>query len=174
MIRQISDYLTEMSAMHNRKNDDLKNQIVNLAAQIEQNEFDDMERIFNQAGMQRNKRNKDMYAFTVKLAEIIYRSDKPYGAILYLLAVLKEYAEKNASRNPAAATMLAKLDNILSDNVMKDLVEKDPKFVKLLDKVKEKDEITGKHAANVDSLEYQIKELIEKYPDIDYWKDREL
>lgn len=170
----IDDYITEMSAMHNRKNDELAKQRNSIEAQMRANSVDDMNRILAMSGMGKDKRARDIYDFTINLACILYRSDKPYGAILYLLLLLKEYADKNAAKNKQAAVMSVKLAAILSDPVMSNLVAKDPAYDGLIAKLKDQDEITGKHAANVDSLEYQIAEIKAKYPEIEYWDDRDI
>lgn len=75
-MKKMSEFITEMSAFHNRRNDVLRDEIA-------MNEKADRERIIKGAGLKPGGKSEDMFNTAHGLLDIILRSTKPYGAFIF-------------------------------------------------------------------------------------------
>lgn len=170
-MKQIDKFIVEMSAWHNRKNDSISKEIEKLRKEMEANNKEDKERILNAAGIKNTKKTNEVYNYAMELVRLILSAEKPYGAILFILAHLKECAAKYGEKNSSAKSEAELLDKILVSDAISELIGKDSSFDKVqkqIDKLREK---SSKLKDETSELEKQMNELEKKYPDIDYYKN---
>lgn len=162
-MKGINEFITEMSAIRNRDNDAIRNQINDLQKQIEKNTADDKKRILAAAGVS-GKNATISYDVAMELAKLVLKANKPYGAYYFILTHLLDKLRGNVSYSDKTKEMLDKITDIYTSAAMEDLTEKNPEIEKthrqlskIADKINQKvDELA--------ELDIQIKELEKQYP----------
>ena len=170
-MKQIDKFIVEMSAWHNRKNDSIIKEIEKLQKEMEANNKEDKERILNAAGIKGSKKANEVYDYAMELVRLILSAEKPYGAILFILAHLKECAAKYGEKNSGAKSEAELLDKILVSDAISELIGKDSSFDKIQKQIDKLHEKSSKLKGENDELKNKLDELERKYPDIDYYKN---
>lgn len=170
-MKKIDKFIVEMSAWHNRKNDDIRKEIRKLQQEMAANSDEDKKRIMTAAGIKGSKKNDEIYDYAMQIVDFVFKAEKPYGAVLYILAHLEECAKKYAEKSAAAKEEAELLSKILESNAVSDLISKDSSFDKIQKKIDSLKEKSSKLNSETSELEKQMNELENKYPAIDYYKN---
>lgn len=193
-MKKMSEFITEMSAFRNRRNDALRDEIA-------MNEKADRERIITGAGLKPGGKNDAMFHTAHGLLDIILRSSKPYGAFIFTLSKIFEGVSQNKSAN--ATKVIETLSEVFDSKELDNIIASDEKCREVkrqleelltsdtsetyLDEIKtfrdEVDKITRKYKniskldfvmnrycdkRNPDKVVSEIKELIDRVKESDY------
>lgn len=193
-MKKMSEFITEMSAFHNRRNDALRDEIA-------MNEKADRERIIKGAGLKPGGKSEDMFNTAHGLLDIILRSSKPYGAFIFTLSKIFEGVSQNKSAN--ATKVIETLSEVFDSKELDNIIASDEKCREVkrqleelltsdtsqsyLDEIKtfrdEVDDITRKYKKigkldfvmnrycdkkNPDDVVSEIKDLIDRVKESDY------
>ena len=193
-MKKMSEFITEMSAFHNRRNDALRDEIA-------MNEKADRERIIKGAGLKPGGKSEDMFNTAHGLLDIILRSTKPYGAFIFTLSKIFEGVSQNKSAN--ATKVIETLSEVFDSKELDNIIASDEKCREVkrqleelltsdtsetyLDEIKtfrdEVDDITRKYKKigkldfvmnrycdkrNPDDVVSEIKDLIDRVKESDY------
>ena len=162
-MKGINEFITEMSAIHNRDNDSINKQINDLQKQIAKNTADDKKRILAAAGVSGKNANVS-YEVAMEFAKLVLRANKPYGAYYFILTHLLDKLRGAVSYGDKTKEMLDKITDIFTSAAMEDITEKNTdienkhkELAKIADKV-------NKKVDEINELNKQIKELQIQYP----------
>lgn len=190
----MSEFITEMSAFHNRRNDALRDEIA-------MNDKADRERIITGAGLKPGGKSEDIFNTAHGLLDIILRSTKPYGAFIFTLSKIFEGVSQNKSAN--ATKVIKTLSEVFDSKELDNIIASDEKCREAkrqleelltsdtsetyLDEIKtfrdEVDDITRKYKKiskldfvmnrycdkrNPDKVVSEIKDLIDRVEESDY------
>lgn len=193
-MKKMSEFITEMSAFHNRRNDALRDEIA-------MNEKADRERIIKGAGLKPGGKSEEMFNTAHGLLDIILRSTKPYGAFIFTLSKIFEGVSQNKSAN--ATKVIETLSEVFDSKELDNIIASDEKCREVkrqleelltsdtsqsyLDEIKtfrdEVDDITRKYKKigkldfvmnrycdkrNPDKVVSEIKDLIDRVKESDY------
>lgn len=193
-MKKMSEFIIEMSAFHNRRNDALRDEIA-------MNEKADRERIIKGAGLKPGGKSDDMFNTAHGLLDIILRSSKPYGAFIFTLSKIFEGVSQNKSAN--ATKVIETLSEVFDSKELDNIIASDEKCREVkrqleelltsdtsqsyLDEIKtfrdEVDDITRKYKKigkldfvmnrycdkrNPDDVVSEIKDLIDRVKESDY------
>lgn len=117
-MKKMSEFITEMSAFHNRRNDALRDEIA-------MNEKADRERIIKGAGLKPGGKSEDMFNTAHGLLDIILRSSKPYGAFIFTLSKIFEGVSQNKSAN--ATKVIETLSEVFDSKELDNIIASDEK-----------------------------------------------
>ena len=162
-MKGINEFITEMSAIHNRDNDSIRKQIYDLEKQIQNNTAADKKRILDAAGVS-GKNATVSYEVAMELAKLVLKADKPYGAYYFILTHLLDKLQGAVSYSDKTKEMLDKITNIFTSAAMDDLISKNKDVEK---KHKEISKIADKINSKISELkeiDKQMDELSDKYP----------
>lgn len=171
-MKKMSEFITEMSAFHNRRNDALRDEIA-------MNEKADRERIITGAGLKPGGKNDAMFQTAHGLLDIILRSSKPYGAFIFVLSKIYEGVSKGKSAN--ATKVIETLSEVFDSKELDNIIASDEKCREVkrqledlltsdtsetyLDEIKpfrdEVDNITRKYK-DISKLDFVMKEYCDK------------
>lgn len=117
-MKKMSEFITEMSAFHNRRNDALRDEIA-------MNEKADRERIIKGAGLKPGGKSEEMFNTAHGLLDIILRSSKPYGAFIFTLSKIFEGVSQNKSAN--ATKVIEILSEVFDSKELDNIIASDEK-----------------------------------------------
>lgn len=142
-MKKMSEFITEMSAFRNRRNDALRDEIA-------MNEKADRERIIKGAGLSPGGKNDAMFDTAHGLLNIILRSSKPYGAFIFALSKIYEGVSKGKSAN--AVKVIETLSEIFDSKELDNIIASDEKCREAKRKLEE-----YIASANLDGMKDEIK-----------------
>ncbi len=169
-MKQLVDIL-EMSAWHNKANDDLKAQIDKLNKEIEVNSQEDKKRILSAAGLKDTAKISDLYNYAMEIVSNILFAHKPYGALVFLLTHLQECAEKYGVKDARAKEAGETLKKILTSSAIDELISGDKSFDTLRKKISQMKEKSTKLTGETAEISKKLEELEKKYPALRYYRD---
>lgn len=171
-MKQLTDTLiSEMSAWHNRANDELALKIAKIEAEMSANSKADRERILNAAGLKGGAKTKAMYDYAMDLVADILQAEKPYGAIVFILTHLQECAKKYLDKQPKAKETLPILEKVLTSSAIDELIGNDKAYdalKKKIDKMKEKEKRLDSEA---EDLKQKLLNIEANYPALKYYRN---
>ena len=162
-MKGINEFITEMSAIRNRDNDAIRNQINDLQKQIEKNTADDKKRILAATGIS-GKNATISYDVAMEFAKLVLKANKPYGAYYFILTHLLDKLRGAVTYSDKTKEMLDKITDIYTSAAMEDLTEKNADIEKTHKELSRIADKINKKVDEIVELDKQIKELENKYP----------
>lgn len=162
-MKGINEFITEMSAIHNRDNDSIRKQIYDLEKQIQNNTAADKKRILDAAGVS-GKNATVSYEVAMELAKLVLKANKPYGAYYFILTHLLDKLSASTKYGNKPIEMLDKITDVFTSAAMEDLISKNKDVEK---KHKEISKIADKintKIVELTEIDKQMDELSDKYP----------
>ena len=155
-----------MSAIRNRNNDKLRNDISRIQDDIAKNIDDDKKRIITAAGLKFDAKNKEIFDVAFEILDTILNASKPYGAFLYMMYCI--YESISTSKSPNAHNVAQEVLKVYDSKAIDEIVSRDSKCKeakeKLEDAIRQADENTGNAKTKYDGVIEELKELVDKYP----------
>lgn len=165
-MRSLTEIINEMSAIRNRSNDKLRNDISKIQDDIAKNIDDDKRRIITAAGLKFDAKNKELYDVAFEILDTILNASKPYGAFLYMM--YRIYESISTSKSPNAHNVAQEVLKVYDSKAIDEIVSRDSKCKeakeKLEDTIRQANEDTGNANTKYDGVIEELKELIDKYP----------
>lgn len=165
-MRSLTEIINEMSAIRNRNNDMLRNDISKIQDQIAKNIDDDKQRIITSAGLKFDAKNKQLYDVAFEILDTILNANKPYGAFLYMMYCI--YESISNSNSPNAHSVAQEILKVYDSKAIDEIVSRDSKCKeakeKLEDAIRKADEETGNSKTKYDKVANELKELVISYP----------
>lgn len=165
-MRSLTEIINEMSAIRNRSNDKLRNDISKIQDDIAKNIDDDKRRIITAAGLKFDAKNKELYDVAFEILDTILNASKPYGAFLYMMYCI--YESISTSKSPNAHNVAQEVLKVYDSKAIDEIVSRDSKCKeakeKLEETIRQANEDTGNANTKYDGVIEELKELIDKYP----------
>ena len=165
-MRSLTEIINEMSAIRNRKNDSLYNDINRIQREIGKNINDDKKRIITAAGLKFDAKNKEIYDVAFEILDTILNASKPYGAFLYMMYCI--YESISTSKSPNAHNVAQEILKVYDSKAIDEIVSRDSKCKeakeKLEDAIRQSDENSGQAKMKYDGVIEELTELVDKYP----------
>lgn len=165
-MRNLTEIINEMSAIRNRNNDKLRNDISRIQDDIAKNIDDDKKRIITAAGLKFDAKNKEIFDVAFEILDTILNASKPYGAFLYMMYCI--YESISTSKSPNAHNVAQEVLKVYDSKAIDEIVSRDSKCKeakeKLEDAIRQADENTGNAKTKYDGVIEELKELVDKYP----------
>lgn len=159
-MKKMSEFITEMSAFRNRRNDALRDEIA-------MNEKADRERIITGAGLKPDKKSEDMFNTAHGLLDIILRSSKPYGAFIFTMSKIYEGLSKNGSAN--SIKIADTLSDVFDSKELDNVIASDEKCREVKRQLEEllKSDNSQTYLDESNRIREEIDRIKRKYKDID-------
>lgn len=155
-----------MSAIRNRTNDKLRNDISKIQDEIIKNIDDDKKRIITAAGLKFDTKNKELYDVAFEILDTILNASKPYGAFLYMMYCI--YESISTSKSPNAHNVAQEILKVYDSKAIDEIVSRDSKCKeakeKLEDAIRKADEEAGDTKTKYDGVLEELTEIVDKYP----------
>ena len=155
-----------MSAIRNRNNDKLRNDISKIQDEIIKNIDDDKKRIITAAGLKFDTKNKELYDVAFEILDTILNASKPYGAFLYMMYCI--YESISTSKSPNAHNVAQEILKVYDSKAIDEIVSRDSKCKeakeKLEDAIRKADEEAGDTKTKYDGVLEELTEIVDKYP----------
>lgn len=165
-MRNLTEIINEMSAIRNRTNDKLRNDISKIQDEIIKNIDDDKKRIITAAGLKFDTKNKELYDVAFEILDTILNASKPYGAFLYMMYCI--YESISASKSPNAHNVAQEILKVYDSKAIDEIVSRDSKCKaakeKLEDAIRKADEEGGDTKKKYDGVLEELTEIVDKYP----------
>ena len=165
-MRNLTEIINEMSAIRNRTNDKLRNDISRIQDEIIKNIDDDKKRIITAAGLKFDSKNKELYDVAFEILDTILNASKPYGAFLYMMYCI--YESISTSKSPNAHNVAQEILKVYDSKAIDEIVSRDSKCKeakeKLEDAIRKADEEAGDTKTKYDSVLEELTEIVDKYP----------
>ncbi len=165
-MRNLTEIINEMSAIRNRKNDKLRNDISKIQDEIIKNIDDDKKRIITAAGLKFDTKNKELYDFAFETLDTILNASKPYGAFIYMMYCI--YESISTSKSPNAHNVAQEILKVYDSKAIDEIVSRDSKCKeakeKLEDAIRKADEEAGDTKTKYDGVLEELTEIVDKYP----------
>jgi cytochrome c556 len=165
-MRRLTEIINEMSAIRNRTNDKLRNDISKIQDEIIKNIDDDKKRIITAAGLKFDTKNKELYDVAFEILDTILNASKPYGAFLYMMYCI--YESISTSKSPNAHNVAQEVLKVYDSKAIDEIVSRDSKCKeakeKLEDAIRKADEEAGDTKTKYDGVVEELKELVDRYP----------
>lgn len=165
-MRSLTEIINEMSAIRNRSNDKLRNDISKIQDDIAKNIDDDKRRIITAAGLKFDAKNKELYDVAFEILDTILNASKPYGAFLYMMYCI--YESISTSKSPNAHNVAQEVLKVYDSKAIDEIVSRDSKCKeakeKLEETIRQANEDTGNANTKYDGVIEELKELTDKYP----------
>lgn len=165
-MRRLTEIINEMSAIRNRTNDKLRNDISKIQDEIIKNIDDDKNRIITAAGLKFDTKNKELYDVAFEILDTILNASKPYGAFLYMMYCI--YESISTSKSPNAHNVAQEILKVYDSKAIDEIVSRDSKCKeakeKLEDAIRKADEEAGDTKTKYDGVVEELKELVDRYP----------
>lgn len=167
-MKRLEDYIAEMSAVRNRENIAIADDIRALYMKMAANDFEDKKRIMKAAGVTNGK----AYDAALAIARIILESNNKTGAVYYVLLWIQSKMEKYADVNkkPKIAEVYDKITSLLEDSVIAGANSKNEQYSKTIEKLEEMRAESNKMIAELNKLQEKLFDMECDYPAIDYYK----
>ena len=165
-MRNLTEIINEMSAIRNRTNDKLRNDISRIQDEIIKNIDDDKKRIITAAGLKFDSKNKELYDVAFEILDTILNASKPYGAFLYMMYCI--YESISTSKSPNAHNVAQEILKVYDSKAIDEIVSRDSKCKeakeKLEDAIRKADEEGGDTKKKYDGVLEELTEIVDKYP----------
>lgn len=165
-MRNLTEIINEMSAIRNRNNDKLRNDISKIQDEIIKNIDDDKKRIITAAGLKFDTKNKELYDVAFEILDTILNASKPYGAFLYMMYCI--YESISTSKSPNAHNVAQEILKVYDSKAIDEIVSRDSKCKeakeKLEDAIRKADEEAGDTKTKYDGVLEELTEIVDKYP----------
>lgn len=165
-MRNLTEIINEMSAIRNRNNDKLRNDISRIQDEIIKNIDDDKKRIITAAGLKFDSKNKELYDVAFEILDTILNASKPYGAFLYMMYCI--YESISTSKSPNAHNVAQEILKVYDSKAIDEIVSRDSKCKeakeKLEDAIRKADEEAGDTKTKYDGVLEELTEIVDKYP----------
>lgn len=165
-MRSLTEIINEMSAIRNRTNDKLRNDISKIQDEIIKNIDDDKKRIITAAGLKFDTKNKELYDVAFEILDTILNASKPYGAFLYMMYCI--YESISTSKSPNAPNVAQEILKVYDSKAIDEIVSRDSKCKeakeKLEDTIRQAVENTGQAKTKYDGVIEELKELVDTHP----------
>ena len=165
-MRRLTEIINEMSAIRNRNNDKLRNDISRIQDEIIKNIDDDKKRIITAAGLKFDSKNKELYDVAFEILDTILNASKPYGAFLYMMYCI--YESISTSKSPNAHNVAQEILKVYDSKAIDEIVSRDSKCKaakeKLEDAIRKADEEGGDTKKKYDGVLEELTEIVDKYP----------
>ena len=165
-MRNLTEIINEMSAIRNRTNDKLRNDISKIQDEIIKNIDDDKKRIITAAGLKFDTKNKELYDVAFEILDTILNASKPYGAFLYMMYCI--YESISTSKSPNAHNVAQEILKVYDSKAIDEIVSRDSKCKeakeKLEDAIRKADEEGGDTKKKYDGVLEELTEIVDKYP----------
>lgn len=165
-MRKLTEIINEMSAIRNRNNDKLRNDISRIQDEIIKNIDDDKKRIITAAGLKFDAKNKELYDVAFEILDTILNASKPYGAFLYMMYCI--YESISTSKSPNAHNVAQEILKVYDSKAIDEIVSRDSKCKeakeKLEDAIRKADEEAGDTKTKYDGVLEELTEMVDKYP----------
>lgn len=165
-MRSLTEIINEMSAIRNRANDKLRNDISKIQDEIIKNIDDDKKRIITAAGLKFDTKNKELYDVAFEILDTILNASKPYGAFLYMMYCI--YESISTSKSPNAPNVAQEILKVYDSKAIDEIVSRDSKCKeakeKLEDTIRQAVENTGQAKTKYDGVIEELKELVDTHP----------
>ena len=162
-----------MSAIRNRTNDKLRNDISKIQDEIIKNIDDDKKRIITAAGLKFDTKNKELYDVAFEILDTILNASKPYGAFLYMMYCI--YESISTSKSPNAHNVAQEILKVYDSKAIDEIVSRDSKCKeakeKLEDAIRKADEEAGDTKTKYDGVLEELTEIVDKYPGLSDLRD---
>lgn len=162
-----------MSAIRNRANDKLRNDISRIQDEIIKNIDDDKKRIITAAGLKFDSKNKELYDVAFEILDTILNASKPYGAFLYMMYCI--YESISTSKSPNAHNVAQEILKVYDSKAIDEIVSRDSKCKeakeKLEDAIRKADEEAGDTKTKYDGVLEELTEIVDKYPGLSDLRD---
>lgn len=172
-MRNLTEIINEMSAIRNRNNDKLRNDISKIQDEIIKNIDDDKKRIITAAGLKFDTKNKELYDVAFEILDTILNASKPYGAFLYMMYCI--YESISTSKSPNAHNVAQEVLKVYDSKAIDEIVSRDSKCKeakeKLEDTIRQAVENTGQAKTKYDGVIEELKELVDTYPGLSDLRD---
>lgn len=165
-MRNLTEIINEMSAIRNRNNDKLRNNISKIQDEIIKNIDDDKKRIITAAGLKFDAKNKELYDVAFEILDTILNASKPYGAFLYMMYCI--YESISTSKSPNAHNVAQEILKVYDSKAIDEIVSRDSKCKeakeKLEDAIRKADEEAGDTKTKYDGVLEELTIIVDKYP----------
>lgn len=165
-MRSLTEIINEMSAIRNRNNDNLRNDISRIQGEIIKNIDDDKKRIITAAGLKFDSKNKELYDVAFEILDTILNASKPYGAFLYMMYCI--YESISTSKSPNAHNVAQEVLKVYDSKAIDEIVSRDSKCKeakeKLEETIRQANEDIGQAKTKYDGVLEELTELVDKYP----------
>lgn len=172
-MRNLTEIINEMSAIRNRNNDKLRNDISRIQDEIIKNIDDDKKRIITAAGLKFDTKNKELYDVAFEILDTILNASKPYGAFLYMMYCI--YESISTSKSPNAHNVAQEILKVYDSKAIDEIVSRDSKCKeakeKLEDAIRKADEEAGDTKTKYDGVLEELTEIVDKYPGLSDLRD---
>ncbi len=172
-MRSLTEIINEMSAIRNRTNDKLRNDISKIQDEIIKNIDDDKKRIITAAGLKFDSKNKELYDVAFEILDTILNASKPYGAFLYMMYCI--YESISTSKSPNAHNVAQEILKVYDSKAIDEIVSRDSKCKeakeKLEDAIRKADEEAGDTKTKYDGVLEELTEIVDKYPGLSDLRD---
>lgn len=172
-MRNLTEIINEMSAIRNRTNDKLRNDISRIQDEIIKNIDDDKKRIITAAGLKFDTKNKELYDVAFEILDTILNASKPYGAFLYMMYCI--YESISTSKSPNAHNVAQEILKVYDSKAIDEIVSRDSKCKeakeKLEDAIRKADEEAGDTKTKYDGVLEELTEIVDKYPGLSDLRD---
>lgn len=172
-MRNLTEIINEMSAIRNRNNDKLRNDISRIQDEIIKNIDDDKKRIITAAGLKFDAKNKELYDVAFEILDTILNASKPYGAFLYMMYCI--YESISTSKSPNAHNVAQEILKVYDSKAIDEIVSRDSKCKeakeKLEDAIRKADEESGGTKTKYDGVLEELAEIVDKYPGLSDLRD---
>lgn len=172
-MRNLTEIINEMSAIRNRNNDKLRNDISRIQDEIIKNIDDDKKRIITAAGLKFDSKNKELYDVAFEILDTILNASKPYGAFLYMMYCI--YESISTSKSPNAHNVAQEILKVYDSKAIDEIVSRDSKCKeakeKLEDAIRKADEEAGDTKTKYDGVLEELTEIVDKYPGLSDLRD---
>lgn len=172
-MRNLTEIINEMSAIRNRTNDKLRNDISKIQDEIIKNIDDDKKRIITAAGLKFDTKNKELYDVAFEILDTILNASKPYGAFLYMMYCI--YESISTSKSPNAHNVAQEILKVYDSKAIDEIVSRDSKCKeakeKLEDAIRKADEEAGDTKTKYDGVLEELTEIVDKYPGLSDLRD---
>lgn len=172
-MRNLTEIINEMSAIRNRTNDKLRNDISKIQDEIIKNIDDDKKRIITAAGLKFDAKNKELYDVAFEILDTILNASKPYGAFLYMMYCI--YESISTSKSPNAHNVAQEILKVYDSKAIDEIVSRDSKCKeakeKLEDAIRKADEEAGDTKTKYDGVLEELTEIVDKYPGLSDLRD---
>jgi hypothetical protein len=172
-MRNLTEIINEMSAIRNRTNDKLRNDISKIQDEIIKNIDDDKKRIITAAGLKFDTKNKELYDVAFEILDTILNASKPYGAFLYMMYCI--YESISTSKSPNAHNVAQEILKVYDSKAIDEIVSRDSKCKeakeKLEDAIRKAVEEAGDTKTKYDGVLEELTEIVDKYPGLSDLRD---
>lgn len=172
-MRNLTEIINEMSAIRNRQNDKLRNDISRIQDEIIKNIDDDKKRIITAAGLKFDTKNKELYDVAFEILDTILNASKPYGAFLYMMYCI--YESISTSKSPNAHNVAQEILKVYDSKAIDEIVSRDSKCKeakeKLEEAIRKADEDAGDTKTKYDGVLEELTEIVDKYPGLSDLRD---